>query len=45
MEHRIRKEGKGLWSDSSLELKEEGVASILALSSVSTLYIVHVYWG
>jgi hypothetical protein len=39
VEHRTKKEGKGLRSDSPPELKEVGVASILELSSVSTLHI------
>jgi len=39
VEHRTKKGGKELRSDSPPELKEEGVASILELLSVSTLYI------
>lgn len=41
VEHRMKKEGKGLRSDSPPELKEVGVASISELSSVSTLHIAH----
>jgi hypothetical protein len=45
MEHRMKREGKGLRSDSPPELKEVGVALILELLSVSILYIAQVYSG
>jgi hypothetical protein len=44
-EHRMEKGRKALRSDSPPELKEVGVASILELSSVSSLHIAQVYSG